>query len=227
MGVGRRGVVQVAIALALSVALWASATAPAAAWEATNLAVVSQNEDRFWNYDCETTIAGDPTVCDWPVTIVFWGNATVDKVKNALRSSLPIYGVNEYFYASDGYHRRWLWVADTGVKSLNLTKFLHMRVYGGRWGRLSNATWGTYVLATTHYDINELTANPTSGRSEEAAAAIEALCVQAWGAGAVAPDVLPLFNAEADRVEQRANDGGGVDSHYWQCDGLATMVYVP
>ena len=40
-------------------------------------------------------------------------------------------------------------------------------------------------------------------------------------------DVLPLLNAEPDRMEQHANDGGGVDSHYWQCDGLATMVYVP
>ncbi len=82
------------------------------------------------------------------------------------------------------------------------------------------------MLATTHYDLNELSANPTFGRSEEAAA-IEALCAREHGSGAVEADVLPLFNAEPDRIEQDANDGGGVDSHYWQCDGPATMVYVP
>jgi hypothetical protein len=215
------------LCLVVVLGLWASFATTASAWQASHLVVVSQNEDRFWNYDCEKQVAGDPAVCDWPVTIVFWGNASVDKVKAALRASLPIYGIDEYLYASDGYHRRWLWDADTGVKSLNITKFLHMRVYGSRWGRLSNATWGSYVLATTHYDIDELTANPTSGRSEEAAAAIEALCVNVYGAAAVQADVLPLFNLEADRVEQRANDDGGIDSHYWQCDGLATMVYVP
>ena len=40
-------------------------------------------------------------------------------------------------------------------------------------------------------------------------------------------DVLPLFNVEPDRVEQRSNSKGGLDSHYWQCDGLASMVDVP
>ena len=164
------------------------------------------------------------------MTIVFWGNATVDKVKAALRASLPIYGTDEYLLAERrAIRRRWLrGVADTGVKSLSLTKALHMRLYGDADGAVSsNATWGSYVLATTHYDINELSANPTFGRSEEAAAAIEALCVKVYGAGAVEADVLPLFNVEPDRIEQRANDDGGLDSHYWQCDGLATMVYVP
>jgi hypothetical protein len=206
---------------------WMSVVADAAAWQASNPVVVSQDEDRFQNYDCEMDGAGRLVGCDWPVTMVFWGHATVDKVKSALRSSLPIYGVDEYLSVSDAYNRRWLWDADTGVKTLSLSKALHMRVYGSRWGRLTNATWGSYVLATTHYDFAELSANPTSGRNEEAAAAIEALCVQVYGSGAVEADVLPLFNTEPDRVEQRPNSKGGADSHYWQCDGLATMVYVP
>jgi hypothetical protein len=223
---GRRSV-RVCLCLASALVLWASAPGTADAWEASNPVVVYQHEDRFWNYDCGMAYVGGVASWDWPVTIVFWGNATVDKVKAALRSSLPIWGTDEYLYASDGYWRRWLWDADTGVKTLSLTKALHMRVYGGRWGRLVNATWGSYVLATTHYDLNELSANPTFGRSEEAAAAIEALCAGLYGSGAVEADVLPLFNAEPDRIEQHANDVGGVDSHHWQCDGLATMVYVP
>ena len=33
---------------------------------------------------------------DWPVTFMFWGNATVAKVDNALSSRLPIWGIDEY-----------------------------------------------------------------------------------------------------------------------------------
>ena len=49
----------------------------------------------------------------------------------------------------------------------------------------------------------------------------------AFGADAVVADVLPLWNVEPDRVEQRARTQGGVESHAWQCDGFASMVYVP
>jgi hypothetical protein len=198
------------------------------AWNASSLACVSQDDDWFFTYDFESTLAAS-TNCDWPVTIVFWGHATVAKVKAALSPSLPIYGNPEYARLRDQPVRRrgFIWVTDRGVKAFNLTKALHMRLYADADGRLSNVTLGDYVIATTHYDLNELSSDPTFGMSEEAAAAIEALCVKAYGAEAVAADVLPLGNVEPDRVEQRANDKGGLESHHWQCDGLATLVYVP
>ena len=218
-------------ALAVIVCALALAALPpvAAAWTAAGLSVVSEQEDRFWTYDFESSQAV-ATNCDWPVTILFWGHATVAKVKAALSSSLPIYGINEYACVSDQRRRKrhpFVWVSDTGVKTISLTKALHMRLYADPDGYLTNAIWGDYVIATTHYDINELSANPTSGRSEEAAAAIEAICVSVWGADGVEADVLPLSNVEADRVEQRSNSKGGLDSHYWQCDGFASMVKVP
>jgi hypothetical protein len=153
----------------------------------------------------------------------------VAKVKAALSSSLPIFGNEMYAYVSELRRRKhpFVWVTDTGVKSFSFTRALHVRLYADGDGCLTNSDWGDYVIATTHYDLNELSSNPTFGRSEEAAAALEALCAQVYGSDAVGPDVLPLFNAEPDRVEQRANSKGGVDSHYWQCDGLASMVYVP
>lgn len=215
--------------LAICVGALLSPPQAARAWTAAHLSVVEQQEDRFWTYDFESARAV-ATNCDWPVTIVFWGHATVAKVKAALSSSLPIWGIDEYACVSDQRRRKhhpFVWVTDTGVKTLSFTKALHMRLYADPDGYLTNAAWGDYVIATTHYDLNELSDDPTSGRSEEAAGAIEALCVAVWGADAVEADVLPLSNIEADRVEQRANSKGGMDSHYWQCDGLATMVNVP
>jgi hypothetical protein len=220
---------RLALALVFGALALLALSPPAAAWTAAGLSLVEEREDRFWSYDFESTRAV-ATNCDWPVTIVFWGDASVTKVKNALRSSLPIWGIDEWERVSDRRHRKhadFTWVSDTGVKTFNLTKALHMRLYADADGSLTNATWGDYVVATTHFDFDELGTDPTSGRSEEAAAAIEAICVNVWGADAVAADVLPLGNVEADRVEQRANSKGGLDSHYWQCDGLATMVYVP
>lgn len=206
------------------------APAPQAAWSwtAANLRTVAEQEDRFFTYDFESTWAAR-TNCDWPVTIVFWGQATVDKVKKALSSSLWLPGNEMYAYVSEQRIRKhpYRWAADRGVKSLSFTRALHVRLYADADGCLTNGVWGDYVLATTHYDLNELSADPTFGRSEEAAAAVEALCATAWGADAVEADVLSLFNEEPDRVEQRPNDKGGVESHFWQCDGLATMVYVP
>lgn len=204
------------------------APGPARAWQASGLTVVAQQEDLFLNYDCTSAVEGDPGACDWPVTIVFWGNASVAKVKQALGSALPIYGVDEYLLLRDKRKRGgWWWVADRGIKSLSLTRAVHLRLYADPDGRLTNGVWGDYVLGTTHLDLNELSKNPTFGYSEDAAADVEAICARAYGGEAVTLDVLPLYNAEAERVEQRPNDKGGVESHVWQCDGLATMVYVP
>lgn len=223
-------VLTAAVLLGLAALLLAAAgpLPSASAWNAASLACVPQDDDWFLTYDFESTLAAS-TNCDWPVTIVFWGHATVAKVKAALSPSLPIYGNPEYARLRDQPLRRrgFVWATDRGVKAFSLTKALHMRLYADADGCLSNVTLGDYVIATTHYDLNELSSNPTFGMSEEAAAAIEALCVRAYGAEAVAADVLPLANVEPDRVEQRANDKGGLESHYWQCDGLASLVYVP
>jgi hypothetical protein len=218
-----------ALAVLVCAAVLVALPQAAGAWTAAGLSVKVEREDRFWTYDFESARAVTDNT-DWPVTIVFWGHATVSKVKAALRSSLPIWGIDEYACVSDQRRRKhhpFVWVSDTGVKTFNLSKALHMRLYADPDGYLTNATWGDYVIATTHFDFDELGTNPTSGRSEEAAAAIEAICVSVWGADAMQADVLPLFNVEPDRVEQRSNSKGGLDSHYWQCDGFASMVEVP
>lgn len=198
------------------------------AWTAARLSVAASEEDRFWSYDFESTRAIG-TNCDWPVTIVFWGNANVADVKAALSASLPFSGNAMWGYVADERVRKrpCRWGSDTGAKSFSLTSALHVRLYADADGRLTNGVWGDYVVATTHYDLNEFGGNPTFGYSEDAAAAIEGLCASAFGADAVAADVLPLWNAEPQREEQRPRSGGGVERHVWQCDGFASMVYVP
>jgi hypothetical protein len=224
----RRGLV-LAIAVACLGTLLAFPVA-AHGWTAARLAVAASQEDRFWTYDFVSTRAIDWN-CDWPVTIVFWGNANVDDIKAWFSSSLPITGNPMWAYVADERFRKrpCRWVSDTGAKSFDITftESLHVRLYADADGRLTNGVWGDYVVATTHYDLNELAANPTFGYSEDAAAAIEAICVRAFGADAVVTDALPLWNVEPERVEQGATAKGGVESHVWQCDGFATMVEVP
>jgi len=226
MGALRYRQVMLVLGVLLAALVLALVAQPAQAWDAASPQLIQAQEDRFWNYDRESTVATS-TNCDWPVTIVFWGHASVAKVKLRLLSALPIFGVKEYLEVSDDGGTTWYWDADRGAKSISLTKALHMRLYAGPRGRLTNSVWGSYVVASTHFDLSELSKNPTSGYSETAAAAVEALCVRAFGAAAVVPDVLPLSNREGDRSQTRPNSRGGLDTHYWQCDGFATMVYVP
>ena len=209
----------------------------AAAWTAANLTVVTHDRDRFCSYDFEVSTAATAETCDWPVTIVFWGNASVAKVKQALSSTLPISGNEMYGYLSPDRGARGIrhkrppigmeWIADRGVKSFSLSRALHLRLYADADGHLTNSIWGNYVVGTTHLDISELSTNPVYGYSEQAAAEIEALCANAFGADSVVPDVFDLHNPEPDRSEQRPNTKGGLDTHFWQCDGLASTVYVP
>jgi hypothetical protein len=83
----------------------------ASAWTASGFAKVTVNEDSFYTYDCETTTAGFGTV-DWPVMVVFCGNASVAKVDAARSSRLPIWGIDELMNLSDGAGTRRVPVPD-------------------------------------------------------------------------------------------------------------------
>jgi len=195
----------------------------AGAWTAGGFAKVTVNEDGFYNYDCETTTASFDTV-DWPVMFVFYGNATVAKVDAALSSRLPIWGVDEFMNLSDG--AGWQWVSNTGVKSLNLSRAVHLRLYAPGGQYFTNKAWGKYVIATCHLDINELSSSPTSGYSEDAATEIAAMCRSIWGKRNVAANSYAMGNAEPLRTEERTKSNGDIEHHVWQSDGYATLVKV-
>ena len=205
------------IFLAISIiALLVSSAIPAAAWTASNLNVLSIREDYFYNYDFNTTDSTSYTNTDFPVTMLFWNNAEIDKVKAVYISSRwELIGNNQFARLNDG--SGWEWDNDRGVKTYGLHN-CHMRLYApGSTDTMYNVDWGYYILGTTHYDYFEF-AGGWSGYSEdaEAEACQTARNGQGWG---VVEDWSTFYNYEAYRVE------GG--SHIWDNNGLVSAVYVP
>jgi hypothetical protein len=52
---------------------------------------------------------------DWPVTILFWGNADDIKIRNIYGYGVP-WTSSMYFYLFDDPSRGWEWDFDLGVK---------------------------------------------------------------------------------------------------------------
>lgn len=209
------------IFLALVVVVLLATTGAAYAWTAANLQPVGSAEDAFYNYDFTgKTVSVDGV--DWPVTIIFYGNASVSKIKSAFRTrgwSNP-FVTTMYGYANDG--AGFLFAGDGGVKTF-ATKSPHMRLYAPG-GRMSNSALGYYVVATTHYDNAELSRPPTQwfGMSEDAATAAVQTAVKAWGTGCVTLNAFALGNAQSGEVKSATGE-----RHIWQCDGMATLIKVP
>ena len=217
----RHSLSRVGVFLALVVLLLLVTTGAAYAWTAANLQPVSSAEDTFYNYDFTGRTVSASGV-DWPVTIIFYGNASVSKVKSAFKSrgwGNPFVNTM-YGYANDG--AGFAFAGDGGVKTF-ATKSPHMRLYAPG-GRMSNSVLGYYVLATTHYDNAELSRPPTQwfGMSEDAATVAVQTAVKAWGQGCVTLNTFALGNAQSGEVK-----GPTGERHIWQCDGNATLIKVP
>ena len=209
------------IGLSLTLAHFLAVASVAGAWTAAGLQPVASSEDQFYNYDF-TGKSVSSTGVDWPVTIIFIGNASVSKIKSAYRGrgwSNPFVNTM-YGYENDG--SGFAWAPDGGLKTF-ATKSPHMRLYAPG-GRMYNSAWGYYVVATTHYDNAELSSPPAQwfGMSEDAAAAAVATAVKAWGSDSVTLNTLALGNAQYG--EEVGKNG---ERHLWQCDGMATVIRVP
>ncbi len=162
------------------------------AWTTTNLTVLGIAEDRFYNYDFESnTVASDNV--DFPVTMVFWGNAEVNKVKSIFFGTGAI-AQAKYEKLYDGYG--WVWDTDRGTKGivystyLNSLVYLNIRIYADSDDRLYNSYWGYYVIATTHYD--DFPDEDWAGWSEYAEQDFAALLVQkdSWYTRTTAPSTI-------------------------------------
>jgi hypothetical protein len=212
---------RIGISLTLALLLVLMTAGGALAWTAANLQPVTSGEDQFYTYDFTTRTLSANGV-DWPVTIIFYGNASVSKVKKAFQSrgwSNPFVNTM-YAYLNDG--SGFSWTSDGGVKTF-ATKSSHMRVYAPG-GRMYNSVWGYYVVATTHFDNAELSSPPTQwfGMSEDAAGAAVQTATKAWGSQSVSLNAVALGNAQYG--EEKGTNG---ERHIWQCDGKATLIRVP
>jgi hypothetical protein len=212
---------RVGVALVLGLLLALLLASVASAWTAANLTTVSKDGDLVYNYDFTGKTLASSTV-DWPVTMVFIGNASVSKVKTAYRNrgwSNPFVNTM-YGYANDG--AGFSWYGDGGIKTW-ATKSAHMRLYAPG-GRMYNKTWGYYVFATTHFDNQELAKPPSQwfGMSEDAATSATQTAINAWGSKAVTVNAEPFFNWQSGEEV-----GATGERHIWQCDGMVTIVRVP
>ncbi|WP_218042139.1 hypothetical protein [Infirmifilum lucidum] len=182
-----------------------------------NLTVLAIAEDRFYNYDFTSQYVSPGSV-DWPVCLVFYGNAYVDKVKN-IYWGVTIFANPMYAYLNDG--SGWAWDTDRGTKGvfysnyLNQYVYLHMRVYAPNPpDYMGNSYWGKYVIATAHYDQYPL--ESWSGYTEYAERDLASIASSKGYT--VYVDWAYFYNPEPYRAE---------GNHIWLNGGYATAVYVP
>ena len=122
--------------------------------------------DAFDTYDYGQQTRAEDHV-DWPVSLVFFNNATVSKAKAPLSSVMPHTGSLKYAWVGG------TWDQDRGIKQYpgkcDSTTNYHMRVYAPPGtDRMFNTYYGYFVVATTHMDYREGCSGQWFGESEAA-----------------------------------------------------------
>jgi hypothetical protein len=173
----------------------------------------------FVNYDFRSKSISQSNV-DWPITIIFYGNATVNKVKD-------IYGgitIASTMYAAYDIGSGTKWDSDMGTKvTVSFggpdgydSDTLHLRIYAPSTDYFDGSGgWGKYVIASTHFDFNPPW-DSICGYSEDAEH--RALQIAAGQGYTVYYDYTYISNPESLRNES---------NHWWQSDGYVSLVYVP
>lgn len=193
----------------------------------------SSNQISNWDYRSRRRLQKD-----WPVHIIFWNNATVNKVKGTDGSHL----LDEHVFKTVG-GSKYLWTREAGVgswdsdggrKEANCKPFnrpgmvLHYRVYANDDDRLWAPGWGYYVPMTTHYDYDDPTIwgtcdNRMHGWDEQAADWIlwhyrDNSSGPRWSA----VDDFAYFYNPSSGIEMV----GGI-AHHRTSDGYVSVVRVP
>lgn len=113
--------------------------------------------DSIYNYDFENQ-AVDARHVDWAMSLLFYNNANVNKIKTILEGSYWIYGSKENANLNDS--GSWEWDQDGGMKTdipSCLGSDAHYRVYAPSANdRFYNPTFGYYLFGSTHHDHHEL-----------------------------------------------------------------------
>lgn len=199
-------------------AVYAASTPPAEAADASNKTIIYFGGDRMYNYDflSRNQYYGQSRNVDWAVTMIWYNNAEVDKVKNWYWDTWSC-GGSKYgrFYDYGGYE----WDSDAGAKSrcTLLGDVYHMRVYGDEDDRMYSTQYGYWVYATTHVDHNENLWGEWFGASERSETYWRewARDVRGWTVYSPGWD---MNNNEPYRAQ---------GNHRWENDRYATTVAVP
>lgn len=205
--------------LALSLLSVLSTRANAAT--ASSFSLLGIQEDSWYNYDFLNQYVAFNNV-DWPLTMLFYNNANLNKVRN-IYWGWPQISQSMSFYVRDTYQDGYIWRADPGTKrnEPGFCSFVHMRIYGSPtvipYDAIYNTSWGYYILGTSHYDQNECSPPYAQfGWSEEAE---YQMALHAANAGySTCYSCIWFYNPEAPRWE---------GNHFWNNGGAATHVNVP
>lgn len=195
-----------------------------------SLKTIHVREDGFVNYDFEHEAARHTEV-DWAVNFVFYGRATIDRVKSKLSPWLWAPGSRMHAHVNNG--DGWQWDSDGGIKSAWCSfrpgsSTLHLRVYAPpAYNYLYNGAWGMYVIGTSHFDYQECYKNSWFGRSElaEHLIANDARQVSNW---TVYEDYANFSNfqmAYSPSLGKYVPYREG--NHVWENNAWATFVHVP
>jgi hypothetical protein len=210
-------------ALALAVPLFlACALTSASASTTANLKLVTYGQNSFYNYDFDSQSAVVTNV-DWPVDMIFYGNASVSKVYNKIGWFWG--GSNEYMRLNTGSGASWV---SAGGRKNTLCTDTHFRLYApAATGYFTDPVLGHYVIATMHLDKNECGSSPTYGWNETAEQTVANRAAQVWGAAAVRHDATTLPDGTGTlALLGDFNEAGWQGNHYFFNDGLPTLVKV-
>jgi hypothetical protein len=195
------------------------AAAGAGAQTAPNFGTVTYGGDTWLNYDLHTKGTAD---VDWPVDVIFWGNASILKIYSKVGWFWP--GSNEYFQVDDGAGS--FWAASAGRKNTLCTD-THFRLYADSNGYLTNAGLGNYVLGTSHLDMNECGSSATFGWNETSEANVAARARAVWGAAAVQANAAFLPDGTSTYGLLHNAISGTQGNHTFDNNGYPTLIKVP
>ncbi|MGI8549341.1 MAG: hypothetical protein ACR2PL_00890 [Dehalococcoidia bacterium] len=195
----------------------------ASAWTSYEIQSLNFDGDVYYNYDFESQAISVANV-DFEVSLVFADHADINTIKADFASQgYPNGNNNEEFFLLNSQ-----WTSDQGIKTNVYAgnhggpETTHFRLYAAA-GRAHayNDYWGNYILATSHYDVNEESPNLSShkfGWSEDAAGTIAAAARQLYGYLAVCE------NCAQDGNQYNGIAGAGQTcSSPNQCTGVITQ----
>lgn len=222
------GLVSVAAALALS----QRAEAVTANTNAYYVLYVNEDGFRNWDFHCgNSSTCISRTNVDWPVTLLFYNNAEINKVKDNILEPRYDWGGTcasaQYARLSDGagFH----WDGDQGKKTTccpgsgwpNPSTADHIRFYSAgsaTHDRMYNTAWGYWIKASTHQDHNEpqcTTAPSWFGYTERAEGNLFAYWTNNLG--------RPGWRDQQYWYNTQNNDQG---NHYVRSNGYASVFWV-